>query len=164
MSLETKMRDLITRLGTEFKKVYGITGDKANLQTADKSSLVAALNELKGLIGNASGINDAAPSAGSTYSSQKIEQQISAAIAALVNGAPTALDTLKELADALAADDSDIAALVTSLDNRLRVDAPQALSVAQRQQGRDNLDVYSKAEVGDVNRDFVADFNLALQG
>lgn len=39
MSLETKMRDLITRLGTEFKKVYGITGDKANLQTADKSSL-----------------------------------------------------------------------------------------------------------------------------
>lgn len=162
MSLETKMRDLITRIGTEFKALRAVTGDKANLQTADKSSLVAALNELKAAVGNASGINDAAPSAGSTYSSQKIEAQIQAAITALVNGAPTALDTLKELADALAADDSDIAALVTGLDNRLRVDAPQALSVAQRQQGRDNLDVYSKAEIGNPERDLVADFVAAL--
>lgn len=43
---------------------------------------------------------------------------ISAAISALVDGAPTALDTLKEIADALAADDDAIAALTLALDGK----------------------------------------------
>lgn len=43
---------------------------------------------------------------------------LSAAINALVDGAPTALDTLKEIADALAADDDAIAALVLALDGK----------------------------------------------
>lgn len=43
---------------------------------------------------------------------------ISAAISALVDGAPTALDTLKEIAAALAADDDAIAALVLALDGK----------------------------------------------
>ena len=41
--------------------------------------------------------------------------QITAAINALVNGAPGALDTLKEIADKLAADDDALAALVSGL-------------------------------------------------
>lgn len=43
---------------------------------------------------------------------------ITTAINALVDGAPTALDTLKELADALAADDDAIAALTLALDGK----------------------------------------------
>jgi hypothetical protein len=53
-----------------------------------------------------------------------------AAISALVNEAPTALDTLKELADALGDSDDAIAALVTTVDNNnnARIAGDQALS------------------------------------
>lgn len=53
-----------------------------------------------------------------------------AAISALVDQAPTALDTLKELADALGNSDDAIAALVTTVDNNnnARIAGDQALS------------------------------------
>lgn len=162
MSLEAKLRALITRIGTEFKAIRAVTGDKTALTTADKSTLVAAINELKAATSGAAGINDATTGTASTWSSQKTADQIAASISALVNGAPVALDTLKELADALSSNDTDIAAVVIALDNRLRVDAVQALTAGQKQQGRDNLDVYSRAEIGDIDRDFVADLNAAL--
>jgi hypothetical protein len=50
---------------------------------------------------------------------------IAAAVAALVNGAPGALDTLKELADALAADQSGIASLTSALAGKLASASPQ---------------------------------------
>ena len=52
---------------------------------------------------------------------------ITAAINALVDGAPTALDTLKELADALADDDDAIAALTLALDGKASQAAFDAL-------------------------------------
>ena len=48
---------------------------------------------------------------------------ITAAIAALVDGAPDALNTLAELATALAGDQAQIADLLTALALRVRVDA-----------------------------------------
>lgn len=54
---------------------------------------------------------------------------ITAAINALVDGAPTALDTLKELADALADDDDAIAALTLALDGKASQAALDALGV-----------------------------------
>jgi hypothetical protein len=65
---------------------------------------------------------------------------MNAAIAAVVNGAPGALDTLKELADALG-DDANFAATITNaLAQRLRVDlATQALTPTQQSNGRINL-------------------------
>lgn len=60
----------------------------------------------------------------------------------LINGAGPALDTLKELADALGNDDHFSTTVTASLGNRLRVDAAQGLSSAQQIQGRENLGIF----------------------
>jgi hypothetical protein len=64
---------------------------------------------------------------------------ITNAINALINGAPAALDTLKELADRFAIEDSDQAVLTAALALRLRVDVAQSLTSGQQAQGRANL-------------------------
>lgn len=87
---------------------------------------------------------------------------VDAKIAALVNGAGTTLDTLKELADALGGDANFAATMTTALGNRLRVDAAQTLTETQRGFGRSNLDVYSKTEIGDPENNLVAVFEAAL--
>ena len=64
---------------------------------------------------------------------------VNTAISNLVNAAPTALDTLKELADALG-DDANFATTVNvALGNRLRFDAAQTLTAGQQTQGQTNL-------------------------
>ncbi|ACM36677.1 MULTISPECIES: hypothetical protein [Rhizobium/Agrobacterium group] len=71
---------------------------------------------------------------------------ISAAIAALVNSSPAALDTLNELATALGNDPNFATTMTTSLGNRLRVDtAAQGLTADQKANGRANLDIKSAA-------------------
>ena len=64
---------------------------------------------------------------------------VRAAIDALVNAAPGTLDTLKELADAIGDDPGFAASITAALGNRLRVDAAQSLSTAQKAQGQSNL-------------------------
>lgn len=64
---------------------------------------------------------------------------ITAAIAALVNGAPDALNTLAEIATALAGEQAQIADLLTALALRVRVDAMQSLTLAQQLQARQNI-------------------------
>lgn len=171
MSLASQVQSLATRIATECKSIRTlVNGNAANLNaltTTNKTNLVAALNELKALIDAATAaagaqINDATIATTSTYSSSKIEDLVSDSIAAVLNGAPTALDTLDELANALG-DDANFAATVTnSLANRLRVDAAQGLTAPQQAQARANISVYSQAEIGDPNTDFVATFNTGL--
>ena len=140
MSRESELNRLVLRLGTQFKNVATVTGLLANLTTADKTSLVAAINEIAAAANAASGINDAAPSSSTTYSSSKIE----AVVAALVDAAPGTLDTLNELAAALG-DDPNFAATL----------AAQIGAVNTRVDG-----VYT--DYGDPNADLVAAFNAAL--
>ena len=65
---------------------------------------------------------------------------VSAALAALVNSSPAALDTLKELADAIGDDANFSATMATALGNRLRVDtAAQGLSGTQQGNALTNL-------------------------
>ena len=64
---------------------------------------------------------------------------ITAAIAALVDGAPAALDTLAELATALAGDQAQISDILAALALRVRVDAVQSLTLAQQLQARQNI-------------------------
>lgn len=90
------------------------------------------------------------------------EAQVDAKIADLVNGSPGAFDTLKELADALGGDPNFATTISTALGNRLRVDAAQTLTEPQKSQGRSNLDVYSKAEIGNPETDLVSVFEAAL--
>lgn len=154
MSLNTNLQNLATRISTELKAlrilINGNAADLSGLATTTKTNLVAAINELQAAVDAASqsggaSINDAGLSTSTTWSSTKIDSEIdsnvSAAITSLVNGAPTALDTLKELADALeaAATDSEVAAIVTALDNRVRYDAPQSLTGPQQAQARANI-------------------------
>lgn len=171
MSLASQVQSLATRIATECKSIRTlVNGNAANLNalnTTTKTNLVAAINELKTLVdaataGAGAAINDAASTTTTTYSSVKINDLLTTALAGLVSGAPTALDTLDELAAALG-DDANFAATVTnSLANRLRVDAAQGLTTPQQAQGRANLSVYSQAEIGDPTTDFVATFNTGL--
>ena len=90
------------------------------------------------------------------------EAQVDAKIADLVNGSPGALDTLKELADSLGGDPNFSTTVSTALGNRIRVDAAQAFTEPQKAQGRANIDVYSKTEIGDPETNLVAVFEAAL--
>lgn len=87
---------------------------------------------------------------------------VDAKITALVDSSPAALDTLGELASALGNDPNFATTITTALGNRLRVDASQSLTEPQKTQGRTNLDVYSKTEIGNPETDFVSVFEAAL--
>ena len=63
---------------------------------------------------------------------------VAAALAALVNNSPAALDTLNELAAALGNDPAFATTIATALGNRLRYDAAQSLSGAQKTQAQTN--------------------------
>lgn len=234
MSLVTQISTLVTRIATEFKAIRAVTGAVANLDTTDKTNLVAAINEVLAAVGSggtidADSITDAttvgkaliraadaaagrsAIGAGTSnlaigttsstakagdyqptaanisdstsvgralltavsaaaartslalYSSSETDSAIAAAIAALVNSSPAALDTLKELSDALGGDANFAATTATALGNRVRVDtASQGLDSTQKNNARTNIDVYSKTEIGDPTTDFVATFEAGL--
>lgn len=159
MSLQTQITTLITAIASDIKTLLANTGNLANLTTTNKTSLVNSLNELKSSIANidlTSLISDAtATSTSKTYSINKINSQISAAVAALVNSAPGTLDTLKELADALTADSSTISGLVTAIGNRVRFDAAQSLTDPEKIVACQNIGI------GDPTKDLAAAYAAA---
>jgi capsid protein len=170
MSLQTNLSNLATRVGNEAKAlrtlVNGNLSDLSTLTTTQKTSLVAAINELKSAIDaidSGSAINDAATNTTEGWSSQKISDELVALKDEILGpGVSTALDTLKELADALAENDGDIATITTALGNRVRFDAAQTLDVAQQLQARQNIGAASSADVGDTTTNFVTVFEAAL--
>jgi hypothetical protein len=169
MSLVNQVQLLAQRIAAECTdirtQITDTTGDLAALTTTDKTNLVGAVNELKTLIDQIDAtdiIDDTTVGTDTTFSSQKITDDINVAIAGLVDGAPGALDTLNELAAALGDNESAIATITNGLANRLRIDALQTLTAQQQEFGRTNLDVYSKAEIGDIDTDFVAVFESGL--
>ena len=132
MSLRTNIEALATRIGTEFKAIRTLltgtaTGNLSGLTTADKTSVVAAINEVNASAGGV--INDAAASLTTTYSSTKIAADLSAAVSDLINGAPGALDTLNELAAALGNDANYAATITNAL--ALKADIADTFSVTQ---------------------------------
>lgn len=81
-----------------------------------------------------------APTAIITDSSTRIATTafVAAALAALVNSSPAALDTLNEMAAALGNDPAFSATVAAALGNRLRFDAAQTLSGGQKTQLQSN--------------------------
>lgn len=159
MSLQVRLANLVTAVGTDIKSLTGKIGTLSSLTTTAKTDLVSAVNEVKASVGSAGAqINDTTASGTTVYSSNKTNSVVSSAVAALVNGAPAAFDTLKEISDQLAADEAGTA---TMFANRLRVDASQGLTSQQQQFGRDNLSVYSQAQLGDPETDLVALYTTA---
>lgn len=157
MSLELRIVALAQAIGGDVKTLTNKQGDLTSLSTTAKGNLVAAINELYSAIGNAGAqINDTAGDGDTlvTWSANKIHDTIEAAKLAvkseLVNGASAALDTLSELAAALNNDPTFAATIATELGNRVRFDAVQTLTTAQKLQACTNIGV------GDPERDLAA--------
>lgn len=168
MSLATQIANLATAVGTALKAtrtlVNGNAADLSGLATTAKNNLVAAINEVRGMVvalGTPATINDASASSTSqTYSIDKIKQLDADLKSEILGAAGAAYDTLEELKAYV---DSGQAGDVTALANRLRVDtAAQGLNSTQKQNARTNIDVFSTTEIGDVNTDFAAAFTAAL--
>lgn len=164
MSLQTQITNLATRVGTECKSIRAAMGDKTALTTTNKTTLVAAINELVTTIASASSILDSATTGDTTHtwSANKIVAEINAAKTAIINGAPAAYDTLIEIATQLSTDQTALGNLLTAVGNRVAFDAAQTLTAPQKAQAIANIGAISAADVGDVNSDFVATFNAAL--
>ncbi len=161
MSLETQIVSLAQAIGADIKTLKSSDGNLSSLSTTAKSSLVEAINELYGLVGSGGvTINDGSTtSTTQTWSASKSQTAINSAITtlqnSLVNGAGAALDTFKELQDALGNDPSFATTVATALANRVRFDAAQSLTSAQQLQALTNLNV------GDPTRNFVTDYTNA---
>lgn len=138
---QERITALAQAIANDIKTLTASQGSLTALTTTNKTSLVAALDELKTAIVNASNINDSETNTSATWSSQKINITINNAVAALVNGASTTLDTLKELADALGNDANFAATIATQMGKRVRVDATQTFTVEEQAQGCANLGI-----------------------
>ena len=171
MSLESRIIALAQAVGTDVKALTAAQGSLSALGTTTKTSLVAAINELKTALDNAvTGgvtINDAAGdgATGVTWSADKIVDAIEVAKTAVKNdltaGAAAALDTLSELAAALNNDPAFAATIAAEIANRVRFDAAQTLTQPQMAQARANIGAQSAAAIGDPDHDFVADYTAA---
>lgn len=161
-TLAQRLIDLSNAIGADIKDVRAKAGTLTALNTTAKTSLVAAINELHGLLGSAgASIDDLAGNGATTvtWSADKIFDTIEAAKTAVKNdltaGASAALDTLNELAAALGNDPNFATTIATELSNRVRYDAAQTLTVAQQLQACENIGI------GNPDSDLVAAYNLA---
>lgn len=183
MSLQTKLADLITAIGTDTKQIKtwltgSSSGNLTGLNTADKSNVVAAINEVNAkavVVPDATtavkGIAELATLAevatgtdsGRVVTPEGVRQERVALKTEILGiGVPGALDTLDELAAALGDDANFAAATTAALANRLRVDINnQGLTGLQQTNGQTNLGVYSKTELGDPETDLVALYTAA---
>ena len=163
MSLQTQLHSLVIRVADEFKAVYAKIGNLSSLSTTDKSTLVAAINELKAAIATVAVIDDLTPgSTTTTFSASKIVTLLDALRAQILGGADAAYDTLLELQQALQNDQTGIAALTAAIDKRVRFDAVQTLTAPEQLQTRTNIGAVASIDIGDTTTDFVAIFEAQL--
>lgn len=125
MSLAVNVTNLAVRVATESKAlrtmINGNTADLTALTTVSKTSLLSAINEINAAMAGAGVvIDDVTASTTKVYSSTKTNTAISAAVAAVVASSPATLDTLNELATALANDPN----FATTMTNSLALKAP----------------------------------------
>ena len=163
MSLQTQIHSLVIRVADEFKAVYSKIGNLSSLSTTDKSTLVAAINELKAAIATVAVIDDLTPgSTTTTFSASKIVTLLDALRAQILGGADGAYDTLLELQQALQNDQTGIAGLTAAIDKRVRFDAVQTLTAPEQLQTRTNIGAVASIDIGDTTTDFVAIFEAQL--
>ena len=162
MSLATRIESLVLRVAQEFNDVRAKAGNLANLTTTDKSNLGAAINELQAAVVSSAVIDDAHIAATTTYSSNKIVSLLDALKTEILGGADAAYDTLVEIQQLLQNGTSGLDALLAAVNNRVRFDAAQSLTVAEQLQARSNIGAVAASDVGNTDTDFVAVFEGAL--
>jgi len=99
-------------------------------------------------------VSDGTTATTTTWSSSKINTAIgnlTTQLQNILNAAPEAFDSFKEVADYIASDQSGAAAMTASIQNRIRVDADQTFTTAQITQGLANLVKLGVAKQVDLN-------------
>lgn len=151
-SLESRVSEFAARTGQEIKKVRGeiVTGNTAaEALTQRVAANEGAITNLQSEVAQKVEIDDAQASATKTYSSQKVDSQITAAKQSVKNdllgGAGEAYDTLKELADALVTNKDAITALQQIAQGHVQFDKAQSLNDEQKKQARANIGALSAA-------------------
>ena len=128
-------------------KVGKDIGGVANLQTTDKTSVVAAINELTNGVNTAfSDLENAIDNSyakKSDLTSLATKSDLSKQITDLIGGADADNDTLKEIADR-------VTALAQADKGLVSVTSKQAFNEAQKQQARDNIGAISEANVNGI--------------
>jgi capsid protein len=162
MSLATRIESLVIRVAQEFNDVRAKAGNLASLSTTDKSSLVAAINELKAAVVSSAVIDDGQIGTTTTYSSNKIVTLLDALKTEILGGADAAYDTLVEIQQLLQNGTSGLDALLAAVNNRVRFDAAQTLTVAEQLQACTNIGAVAASDVGNTDTNFVAIFVAAL--
>ncbi len=175
-TLQVRLQDLTTRVATECKSIRQLlNGNAANLSALTfgaKTTLVAALNELKAELDDVAAsvgatIDDAETSSTTkTWSIDKIASELADTAAAvkdeILNGAGAAYDTLAELQAFLEGSAADVTALLTAVGNRVRFDAAQTLTSPEKAQARSNIGAYGPTELGDPDTNLVTTFEAGL--
>ena len=149
-----QISNLASTIGTDARQIIANIGDLSALTTTQKTSLVLALNELKAALNDidlTAIIDDSQTVANLTWSSSQISSAISTAVNNLINGAPETLDTLKEVADAIDANQDAIAALQSIASGHVKYDGAQTLTTDQQTQARTNIDAVSTAQLNAVS-------------
>lgn len=164
LSLQDQVTNLALRISTECKALRLNTGALTGLPTTNKSSIVAAINELAVLVANAGAILDTAGAGvvNRTWSADKIITELGVVKNQILGGASGAFDTLLEIEAKLSSSDGVIGSLTTLIGEKVSYAAAQTLTEVQKQQARDNIGAVSKELIGDLNTDFVATFESGL--
>ena len=151
-SLESRVSEFAARTGQEIKKVRGEIATSNTAAEALAQRVAAnegAITNLQSEVAKKVEIDDAQASATKTYSSQKVDSQITAAKQSVKNdllgGAGEAYDTLKELADALVTNKDAITALQQIAQGHVQFDKAQSLNDEQKKQARANIGALSAA-------------------
>ena len=152
---QQRITELAQAIAQDIKELKSTQGLLDSLPTTSKTSLVGAINELYLSITNTTPINDSTEELTTTWSSTKIKESINTAISELVNGSGSALDTLKELADALGNDANFAATLAEQMGKRVRVDESQMFSTYEQ------LTACTNIGIGDPDTDLLAVYTTA---
>lgn len=141
-------------IGLDIKTLLARQGNLATLDTTAKNNLVAALNEVRSMIGEGGApIDDNNVTAITTYSSQKIVSVVDAAITSLIGGASVDYNTLGKIATAI----GDLENEMAGLAGAVRFDITQTLTEPQQLQASTNIGV------GDPSTDFLDVYETAKE-
>ena len=150
MNIVERITLVIKEIGKDIKALKGrvlalenkpaSTGgvDESQVQSAVESKVTESINTLKGELATL------------------VTPTITAEINKVVDGAPDAFNTLKEISDYIEQDKTGASAMATSINNRLRFDEQQPLTEAQQTNVLNSL--------GLTDTDFVSAYNTAANG
>ena len=185
MSLQTRITALAQGIGDDIQLLLGQDGSLSALNTTDKTSLVAAINEVLAntaagallATNNLSDLSDESTARTNldVRSTAQITAEISSAVAAItlgslggldqsevdarvqlvVGAAPAALDTLNEIAAALGNDANFATTIANTLSQKVDFTTSQTLTTGQQLQACQNIGV------GNPETDFLTQYTTS---